>query len=70
MVSLFFLSPNQGGDDPFYREREASLSCKFPMWDCLPQKKKNLKPQNVGPTPLSLVIFQCGMSPTKEKKKP
>ena len=41
MVSLFFLL-NQGGDDPFYREREASLSCKFPMWDCLPQRKKIL----------------------------
>ena len=42
MVSLFFLFLNQGGEDPFYREREASLSCKFPMWDCLPQRKKNL----------------------------
>ena len=38
----FPLLPNQGGEDPFYREREASLSCKFPMWDCLPQRKKIL----------------------------
>ena len=43
MVSLFSPSfSNQGGDDPFYREGEASLSCKFPMWDCLPQRKKIL----------------------------
>ena len=69
MVSLFFfLPPNQGEEDPFYREKEASLSCKFPMWDCLPQRKKKLKPQNVGPTPLSLVIFQCGIVSHKRKK--
>ena len=72
MISLFFFSSNQGGEDPFYREREASLSCKFPMWDCLPAptKEKNLKPQNVGPTPLSLVIFQCGIVYHKRKKNP
>ena len=69
MVSLFFfLPPNQGEEDPFYREKETSLSCKFPMWDCLPQRKKKLKPQNVGPTPLSLVIFQCGIVSHKRKK--
>ena len=39
MVSLFLSFSNQGGEDPFYREREASLSCKFPMWDCLLQRK-------------------------------
>ena len=34
-----------------------------------PTKEKNLKPQNMGPTPLSLVIFfNVGLSPTKEKK--
>ena len=64
----FFL--NQGGEDPFYREREASLSCKFLMWDCLPQRKKNLKPQNMGSTPLSLIIFQCGIVSHKRKKNP
>ena len=42
MVSLFPSSSNQGGEDPVYREREASISCKFPMWDCLPQRKKIL----------------------------
>ena len=69
MVSLFpFL--NQGGEDPFYREREASLSCNFSMWDCLPQRKKNLKPQNVGSTSLSLVIYQCGIASHKRKKCP
>ena len=70
MVSLFPSFLNQEGEDPFYREMEASLSCKFPMWDCLPQRKKNLKPQNVGPTPLSLVIFQCGIVSHKRKKNP
>ena len=33
-----------------------------------PTKEKNLKPQNVGPTPLSLVIFQCGIVSHKKKK--
>ena len=69
MVSLFPSFSNQGGEGPFYREREASISCKFPMSDCLPQRKKNLKPQNVGSTPLSLVIFQCGIVSHKRKKK-
>ena len=68
MVSLFPPPPNQRGEDPFYREREASLSCKFPMWDCLPQRKKNLKPQNVGSTPLSFINFQCGIASHKGKK--
>ena len=31
-------------------------------------KEKNLKPQNVGSTPLSLVIFQCGIASHKRKK--
>ena len=53
MVSLF-LSLNQGGENPFYREREASLPCKFPMWDCLPQRKKNPKPPNLGSTNMTL----------------
>ena len=35
-----------------------------------PTKEKNLKPQNVGPTPLSLVIFQCGIVSHKRKKNP
>ena len=35
-----------------------------------PTKDKNLKPQNVGPTPLSLVIFQCGIVSHKRKKNP
>ena len=69
MVSLFPSFSNQGGEGPFYREMEASLSCKFPMSDCLPQRKKNLKTQNVGSTPLSLVIFQCGIVSHKRKKK-
>ena len=64
MVSFFPSLLNQGGEDPFYREREASLPCKFPMWDCLPQRKKNIKPQ----TPLSLVNFQCGIVSHKGKK--
>ena len=45
MVSLFSLFSIKGGEDPFYREREASLPCKFPMWDCLPQRKKILSLQ-------------------------
>ena len=69
MVSLFLSFSNQGGEGPFYREREAFLSCKFPMSNCLTQRKKNLKPQNVGSTPLSLVIFQCGIVSHKRKKK-
>ena len=35
-----------------------------------PTKKKNLKPQNMGPTPFSLVIFQCGIVSHKRKKNP
>ena len=31
-------------------------------------KEKNLKPQNVGSIPLSLVIFQCGIASHKRKK--
>ena len=57
------------GDDPFYRERETSFSCNFSMWDCLPQRKKILKPQNVGSTPLFLVIFQCRIASHKRKEK-
>ena len=33
-------------------------------------KEKKLKPQNVGPTHLSLVIFQCGIVSHKRKKNP
>ena len=33
-----------------------------------PTKAKNLKPQNVGYTPLSLVIFQCGIASQKNPK--
>ena len=35
-----------------------------------PTKEKKLKPQNMGPTPLSLVIFQCGIVSHKRKKNP
>ena len=60
MVSLF-LSLNQGGEDPFYRERETSLPCKFPMWNCLPQRKKNPKPPNLGSTNMPLLdrVHEC-----------
>ena len=32
-----------------------SLPCNFSMWDCLPQKKKNPKPQNLGSTILFII---------------
>ena len=35
-----------------------------------PIKEKNFKPQNVGSTPPSLVIFQCGIASHKRKKNP
>ena len=44
-----------------------SFSCKFPMWDCLSQRKKNHKPQNVRSTPVFLVNFQCGIAFHKGK---
>ena len=42
----FFLPLNQEGEALFYREREVSLPCQFPMWDCPPQRKKPYKPPN------------------------
>ena len=61
MVSLFSFFLNQGGEDPFYREREASLPFKFPMWDCLPQRKKNLKSPNLGSTNMPIFdrVHEC-----------
>ena len=41
MVSLFSFQI-KGERTPFIRKGKASLSCKFPMWDCLPQRKKIL----------------------------
>ena len=70
MVSLFFFSPNQGGEDPFYREREASLPCKFPMWDCLPQRKKILSLQICGLQICpSLIEFMSVMNTNNEVKR-
>ena len=57
MVSLFPFFSNQGGEDSFYRERDTSLPCNFSMWDCLPQKKKNHKPQNLGSTDMLLSCY-------------
>ena len=40
MVSLFFFSPNQGREAPFYKEMEVSLPCQFPI--SVSYKGKNL----------------------------
>ena len=68
MVSLFPSLFIKGEKTPFIGKGRPHFLVSF-QCGIASHKGKNLKPQNVGPTPLSLVIFQCGIVSHKRKKK-
>ena len=67
MVSLFPSFQIKGERTPFIGKRRPHFLVSF-QCGIASHKGKKLKPQNVGPTPLSLVIFQCGIVSHKRKK--
>ena len=68
MVSLFSFPQIKGERTPFIGKGRPHFLVSFQCGIASHKGKKKLKPQNVGPTPISLVIFQCGIVSHKRKK--